>query len=345
VPAGQPIPAHLLGNMWAQEWSAIHDLVAPPGQGALDVTKLLQRKKLDELGMVRQAEAFFSSLGLAPLPETFWTRSMFVKPRDREVVCHASAWDVDWKDDLRIKMCIERTADDFITIHHELGHNYYQRAYKDQPVLFTSGANDGFHEALGDTLSLSVTPAYLRRIGLLDRDVPDDLDPMLRRALDKLAFIPFGLVVDTWRFDVFAGRVKPEQYNAHWWELARRYQGLQPPVARSEADFDPGAKYHVAATVPYTRYFLALVLQFQFHRALCRDLGHQGPLHLCTIHGSALAGQKLDAMMRLGASRPWPEALRALTGEDAMDASAIIDYFKPLLDRLAAQNQGKTCGW
>ncbi|MFH1810303.1 MAG: M2 family metallopeptidase [Pseudomonadota bacterium] len=345
VPADQPIPAHLLGNMWSQEWGGIYDLVAPPSQGSLDITKLLAAKKTDELGMVRQAEAFFSSLGLEKLPDTFWTRSMFTKPRDRDVVCHASAWDIDWKDDLRIKMCIERTADDFITIHHELGHNYYQRAYKDQPVLFTNGANDGFHEALGDTLALSVTPTYLRRIGLLDRDVPDSLDPMLRLALDKLAFIPFGLVVDTWRFDVFSGQVKPEQYNAHWWELRRRYQGLRSPVERSEADFDPGAKYHVAANVPYTRYFLALVLQFQFHRALCRAVGHQGPLHQCTIHDSKVAGQKLDAMMRMGASRPWPEALKALTGEDTMDASAVIDYFKPLLDWLAEQNKDQKCGW
>jgi peptidyl-dipeptidase A len=345
VPSGKPIPAHLLGNMWSQEWSTIFDLVAPEKAGAFDLTKVLETRKTGSQDMVRQAEAFFVSLGLDPLPETFWERSMFVKPQDREVVCHASAWDIDWRDDLRIKMCIEPTAEDFTTVHHELGHNYYQRAYKDLAVLFTNSANDGFHEALGDTIALSVTPSYLVQIGYLDSAPPDNLNALMMRALDKMAFLPFGLVVDKWRFDVFSGKIGPDEYNAHWWKLRTAYQGVAPAVARSEADFDPGAKYHVAANVPYTRYFLATILQFQFHRSLCKIAGQEGPLHACSIYGNKEAGRRLDAMMRMGQSRPWPDALEALTGQRQMDATALVEYFQPLLDWLEKQNAGEKCGW
>lgn len=345
VHTGSPIPAHLLGNIWSQEWANLFDLVAPEKDTAFDLTKLLQQRGMDEIGVVKQAEAFFVSLGLDPLPETFWERSMFVKPKDRDVVCHASAWDIDWLDDLRIKMCIELTAEDFTTVHHELGHNYYQRAYKHLAPLFTNSANDGFHEALGDVIALSVTPAYLVKIGYLDQEPPESLNPLMQRALDKIAFLPFGLVVDKWRFDVFSGRVKPGQYNAHWWKLRTKFQGIAPPVARSERDFDPGAKYHVPGNVPYTRYFLAHILQFQFHRALCEVAGHEGPLHTCSIYGNKEAGKRLNDMMEMGMERPWQDAMEALTGQREMDASAIIDYFKPLQDWLEEQNKGAVCGW
>ena len=345
VPSGQPIPAHLLGNMWAQEWGNLFDLVAPQKEQSYDLSEILVEKKLDPQGIVRQAEAFFVSLGLDPLPDSFWQRSMFVKPRDREVVCHASAWDIDWEDDLRIKMCIEPTAEDFTTIHHELGHNYYQRAYKNLPTLFMDSANDGFHEALGDTIALSVTPSYLVKIGYLQEEPPESLNPLMKRALDKIAFLPFGLVIDKWRFDVFAGRIGPDEYNEHWWKLRTELQGIEPPVARSEENFDPGAKYHIAANVPYLRYFLSTILQFQFHRALCEVAGHEGPLHTCSIYASKAAGERLNNMMKMGLSNPWPQALKALTGEDRMDATAIIDYFEPLLDWLKEQNRNTTCGW
>lgn len=345
VPNGKAIPAHLLGNMWSQDWTNLFDLLAPEKDSAFDLSDILVAKKIDAVGIVKQAEAFFVSLGLDPLPKTFWERSMFVKPRDREVVCHASAWDIDWKDDLRIKMCIEPTAEDFTTVHHELGHNYYQRAYKELPTLFTNSANDGFHEALGDTIALSVTPSYLVQIGYLNEPPPDSLNPLMYRALDKIAFLPFGLVVDKWRFDVFAGRVKPDQYNAHWWKLRTKYQGIAPPVARSESDFDPGAKYHVPANTPYTRYFLATILQFQFHRALCRTSGHDGPLHTCSIYGNKEAGRRIDEMMAMGMSRSWPDALEALTGERRMDAAALVEYFQPLMEWLRKQNKGAVCGW
>jgi peptidyl-dipeptidase A len=297
--------------------------------------------------MVEQAETFFTSLGFEPLPETFWERSLFTQPADREVVCHASAWDIDAVDDLRIKMCIQVNAEDFQTIHHELGHNFYQRAYKDQPYLYRGGANDGFHEAIGDAIALSVTPAYLVRIGLLQRepDASGDVSLLMRDALDKIAFLPFGLLVDQWRWQVFSGEITPESYNAGWWELRERYQGVTAPVARTETDFDPGAKYHIPANTPYTRYFLSTILQFQFHRALCEAAGHEGPLNRCTIYGSEEAGRRLRAMLELGKSRPWQDALEAVTGSREMDATAIIDYFAPLMRWLEAQNEGRACGW
>jgi len=348
VPDGQPIPAHLLGNMWAQSWSNLYDLVAPPTDGArVDVTSLLRAKQVDRVGMVRYGEAFFESLGFPKLPATFWERSLLAKPPDREVVCHASAWDIDWNEDVRLKMCIKIDDEDFVTVHHELGHNYYQLAYRNQPVLFRDSANDGFHEAIGDTLALSITPEYLVQVGLLDKAPADagDLDLLMRQALDKIAFLPFGLLVDQWRWKVFSGEIPPDRYNRAWWELVHRYQGVAPPGTRTEADFDPGAKYHVAANRPYTRYFLAAVLQFQFQRALCREAGVEGPLHRCSIHRSKAAGSRLAAMMEMGRSRPWQDALFALTGQREMDATAILDYFAPLMSWLEKENAGQACGW
>lgn len=349
VPVDGPIPAHLLGNMWAQDWSYVYPLVEPfAGQPSLDVDKALQEQEYDALRMVKLGESFFTSLGLDPLPATFYERSMFVKPRDREVVCHASAWDVTLSNDLRIKMCIKQTEEDLITIHHELGHNYYYMHYWKLPVLFQSGAHDGFHEAIGDAIALSITPGYLKRVGLLDR-VPSDekgtINVQMKMALSKIAFLPFGKMIDQWRWDVFSGKVGPDRYNAHWWKLREQYQGVKAPVARSEKDFDPGAKFHIPANVPYTRYFLAHILQFQFHKALCDAAGFEGPLYECSIYGSKEAGRKLRAMLAMGASRPWPDALEALTGTRQMDASALLEYFQPLRTWLQKQNEGQRCGW
>lgn len=348
VPANGPIPAHLLGNPWAQSWDNIYPLVAPKdGDPGYNLTEILKSRNTDPLQMVRYGERFFTSLGFAPLPKTFWERSLFTKPQDREVVCHASAWDLDNVDDLRIKMCIEINEEDFATIHHELGHNFYQRAYNQQPFLFRDSANDGFHEAVGDTVSLSVTPEYLAKIELL-KDVPPaskDIGLLLRRALEKVAFLPFGLLIDQWRWKVFNGEITPDRYNQSWWELRQKYQGVAAPVARSEQDFDPGAKYHVPANVPYTRYFLAHILQFQFHRALAQTAGCKDPLHRCSIYANEEAGKRLRDMLAMGLSRPWPEALEALTGQKRMDATAIMDYFAPLKKWLDEQNAGKPVGW
>ncbi len=348
VPADGPIPAHLLGNIWAQDWSNIYSLAAPANADpGFSLTDILKSRKLSALDMVRAGERFYTSIGFAPLPKTFWDRSLFVRPKDRDVVCHASAWDVDYLEDVRIKMCIEPTAEDFTTIHHELGHNFYQRAYKDQPVIFRDAANDGFHEAVGDTIGLSVTPEYLVKIGLLGKapDTSRDIGLLLTRALDKVSFLPFGLLIDQWRWKVFSGEITPAQYNKAWWDLRLKYQGVAPPSARGEEFFDPAAKYHVPDNTPYTRYFLADILQFQFHRAMAKAAGCTLALNRCSTYESKEAGQRLNAMLSMGMSKPWPEALEALTGSKQMDATAILDYFAPLSAWLDTQLGGAKLGW
>jgi peptidyl-dipeptidase A len=351
-PATGPIRADLLGNLWAQEWGNIYDVVAPRTAGSrpsYDLTQLLTGNNYTPERIVRTGEGFFSSMGFAPLPPSFYQRSMITQPRDREVVCHASAWDVDNVDDLRIKMCTRVNADDFVTVHHELGHNYYQRAYNQRPFLYQNSANDGFHEAVGDTIALSITPEYLVQIGLLNRNqlpTPEqDRDLLLRQALDKIAFLPFGLLVDRWRWGVFSGETPPDQYQASWDRLRLQYQGIAPPVARTEASFDPGGKYHVPASVPYTRYFLARILQFQFYQAACRQAGWTGPLHRCSFYGNREVGRRLNEMLAMGSSRPWPDALEAFTGSREMSGDAMIAYFQPLLTWLREQNRGRQCGW
>ncbi|MBA3461423.1 MAG: M2 family metallopeptidase [Deltaproteobacteria bacterium] len=343
-----PMPAHLLGNMWAQSWDWMYKELEPyPGEAVIDVTPAIAAK-LDDKGMVRLGEAFYTSLGMPPLPQTFWERSMFQKPAGKEAVCHASAWDVGFNNDLRLKMCIEKTQEDLVTVHHELGHHYYFAAYYKLPIVLQQGANDGFHEAIGDTVALSMTPQYLKTKGLLDEVKANDkvtINRQMHNALEKIAFLPFGLVVDKWRWDVFSGKVAPADYNKHWWDLRRKYQGIMPGVARGPEDFDPGAKYHVPANVPYMRYFLARVLQFQFHRALCKEAGHKGPLNECSVYDNKAVGESFWKMLQLGASVPWQDALFQLTGEKQMDATAILEYFAPLQTWLEQQNKGQSCGW
>ncbi len=349
VSAKGTLPAHVLGNMWAQDWLEIYPLVEPfPGKAPLDVTGALKAKQWDAMRMVKLAEGFFTGLGLKPLPPSFFERSLFEKPQDREVECHASAWDVNYQGDVRIKMCIEPTESDLITIHHELGHIYYYLYYNQLPILYQSGAHDGFHEAIGDALALSVTPGYLKQAGILDA-APDDAEGLLnvqmKVALDKIAFLPFGRMIDQWRWDVFSGKVKPADWNAHWWRLRAQYQGIHPPVARPADAFDPGAKYHIPANTPYVRYFLSFVVQFQFYKALCEAAGHTGPLHTCSFAGSKAAGERLAKVLAMGASKPWPDAMEAFTGQRAMDASALLEYFAPLQAWLKTQNAGQACGW
>jgi peptidyl-dipeptidase A len=344
-----PIPAFLLGNMWAQEWSNIYPLVEPyKGQSSLDVTAALKKKKWTEKKLVELGENFFVSLGFDKLPDTFWTRSQFLHPKDHEAVCHASAWDVSYNKDLRVKMCIEVNDENLITIHHELGHIFYFQSYYKLPALFQQGAHDGVHEAIGDTIALSITPDYLKKVGILDSVAKNDkalINQQMKLALDKIAFLPFGLMMDKWRWDVFSGKTTPAEYNKHWWELRTKYQGIAPATARGEDNFDPGAKYHISANVPYARYFLSFIMQFQFHKALCQAAGFKGPLHECSIYGNKEAGAKLKAMLSMGASKPWQDAMQAMTGQRDMDASAILEYFGPLETWLKAQNKGKKCGW
>ncbi|MBT3221841.1 MAG: M2 family metallopeptidase, partial [Proteobacteria bacterium] len=349
VPPKGPIPAHLTGNMWAQSWEQIYSLLEPyPGQPSLDVSAALVEQGYDEIRMVKTAEAFFVSLGLDPLPQTFWERSMLTKPDDRDVVCHASAWDPNYNDDLRIKMCIRPTMEDLITIHHELGHNYYYHYYYQLPVLYQQGAHDGFHEGIGDTLALSITPGYLHQLGLMT-EVSESPEAVVNKqmldALGGVAFLPFGRMIDQWRWDVFSGKIAPEDYNKGWWELREKFQGVAAPIERTEDDFDPGAKYHIPGNTPYLRYFLARVLQYQFHKALCEEAKHEGPLHECSIYDSKEAGTRLKETLSLGASKPWPDALEALTGTREMDAGPLLDYYKPLSAWLEEQNKGRDCGW
>jgi peptidyl-dipeptidase A len=345
-----PIRADLLGNMWAQSWAALADVASVSDAGpAYDLTQLLVDADYDQIRMVETAETFFTSLGMEELPDTFWERSLITQPRDRQVACHASAWNLDSVDDLRIKMCTRVNADDFVTVHHELGHNFYQRAYNQQDFLFQGGAHDGFHEAIGDFIALSVTPDYLVQIGLLDEaDVPDasaDLGLLMDTALDKIAFLPFAVMMDQWRWRVLRGEIQPDNYNDAWWELRESYQGIVPPVERGETAFDPGSKYHIANNVPYLRYFLSFIMQFQFHEAACEMAGWEGPLHRCSIYGNEEVGARFSAMMEMGASQPWPDALEAFTGTREMDGSAIIAYFQPLMTHLEEQNATRDCGW
>jgi peptidyl-dipeptidase A len=350
VPAGKPIPAHLFGNMWAQQWNKIYDdLMKPyPAASIESADRELVRQKWDALRMTKSAESFYTSIGFPALPASFYKLSMLNRPRDREVVCHASAWDMDDQDDVRIKMCMTPSEEDLFTIYHELGHIYYYLWYKDQPTIFQSGAHDGFHEAVGDTVNLSVTPAYLRKIGLVGDVRPSQeaiINQQMKMALDKIAFLPFGKMIDQWRWGVFSGRIAPADYNKAWWILREKYQGMAAPVARSEDDFDPGAKYHIPANTPYTRYFLSFILQFQFHKSLCAAAGHQGPLHECSVFGSTAAGEKFGEMLKLGASQPWQQTMQKLTGTPQMDGSAIIEYFGPLMGWLKEQNDDQKCGW
>jgi peptidyl-dipeptidase A len=349
VPDGKPIPAQLLGNMWAQQWAEIYPLVEPyPGVSDLDITAALKKQKYDAAKITKSAEDFYVSLGFPKLPDTFWQRSLLVKPKERDVQCHASAWHMDGRDDVRIKQCIEPTQEELLTVYHELGHVFYYLSYKDQPFLFQSGAHDGFHEAIGDTVNLSMTPAYLHQIGLTGAVKPSreaTINQQMKLALDKLAFLPFGKLIDEWRWKVFAGEVTPANYNAAWWQLREQYQGVAAPVPRSEEDFDPGAKFHIPANTSYTRYFLSYILQFQFHKALCEAAGHQGALSECSVYGNAEAGKRFREMLALGQSQPWQDTLEKLTGTRQMDAAAITEYFGPLLGWLEEQNKGKTCGW
>jgi peptidyl-dipeptidase A len=350
VPAGKPIPAQLLGDLWAQQWNKIYDdILKPyPAVSAPRIDQALKSQGYDPVRMTHSAQSFYASLGFPSLPERFWQRSMFTRPRDREVVCHASAWDIDHADDVRIKVCLEPTEEDLQSVYHELGHVHYDLAYKDQPLLFKGGANDGFHEAIGDTIVLSMTPSFFADIGLAPRTKPSyeaTINQQMKVAAERIAFLPFARLVDQWRWDVFAGHTAPDDYNKTWWSLVRKYQGIAPPVARSEADFDPGAKYHVPGNTPYARYFLAYILQFQFHKALCEAAGFKGPLHECSIYGNTAAGQRYLAMLKVGASQPWPDTLAALGGSRHLDAAPLLEYFGPLRQWLVQHNAGQHCGW
>ena len=353
VPESGPLPVHLLGNMWGQSWSNIYDLVytEESQQNSVDVTKIIEEKGLNEIEMVEYAEDFFLSIGFEPLPDTFWERSLFVKPRDRSVVCHASAWNLDpANNDLRIKMCIEKNEEDFVTIHHELGHIFYYQAYNHLPTLFQGGANDGFHEAFGDLLTLSITPDYLTQIDFISEKEAsvakeDPIGLLMKQALDGVVVVPWALMLDKWRSGVFNGEIDETNLNSSWWRLREYYQGISTSTERSEEYFDPGAKYHIPGNTPYTRYYLARIMQYQFHEALCNEIEFDGLLHECSIYGSKKAGDKIISTMALGESLPWQDAFENLTGTRQLSGKSILNYYAPLKDWLDEQNKNRTCGW
>ena len=353
VPPEGPLPVHLTGNMWGQSWSNIYDLVYPQASQtkSVDVTKIIKDRNINEIEMVEYAEDFFLSMGFEPLPDTFWERSLFTKPQDRSVVCHASAWNLDSvNNDLRIKMCIEKNEEDFITIHHELGHIFYYQAYNHLPTLFQGGANDGFHEAFGDLLTLSITPDYLKKIGFISLDEAklaknDSIGLLMKQALEGVVVIPWALMLDKWRAGVFTGDIAENELNKAWWDMRESYQGIAPPDERSEDYFDPGAKYHIPGNTPYTRYYLARIMQYQFHESLCNDIGFSGPLHECSIYGNKLAGEKIISTMAMGQSAPWQDAFEKLTGSRNISGDSVMNYYKPLKEWLDIQNNDRSCGW
>ncbi len=353
VPNEGSIPAHLLGNMWAQSWANVYDLVyeEPATASSIDLTQIINDKNLSEVEMVEISENFFLSLGFDPLPETFWERSLFVKPVDRGVVCHASAWDINSQtQDLRIKMCIEKNAEDFATIHHELGHIFYYQAYADLPEIFQRGANDGFHEAVGDLLTLSITPSYLEQIDFVTSEEAEaakqgSIAFLMKQALDGVVTTPWTLMLDKWRMAVFNGELSENELNDYWWELREKYQGVRAPNDRPGDAFDPGAKYHIPGNTPYTRYYLARILQYQFHEALCEAIDFDGPLHECSIYGNELAGEKLRAMLSLGQSQPWQDALESMIGTRELNGKSMLNYYAPLKEWLDEKNKGRACGW
>ena len=348
-----PLPVHMLGNMWGQSWSNIYDLVyeEKPDSKYIDVTKIINEKSLSEIQMVEYAEDFFISMGFKPLPKTFWERSLFVKPRDRSVVCHASAWNLDpANNDLRIKMCIEKNEEDFITIHHELGHIFYYQAYNHIPTVFQAGANDGFHEAFGDLLTLSITPDYLVDIGFISEDDAEEAkqDPiglLMKQALDGVVIVPWALMLDKWRSGVFDGEIDESNLNSSWWSLREEYQGINTSYERSENYFDPGAKYHIPGNTPYTRYYLASIMQYQFHEALCNLIDYDGYLHECSIYGNKEAGDRIISTMAMGQSLPWQDAFENLTGSRQLSGKSIMNYYAPLKEWLDEENKNRTCGW
>ncbi|KAH9396896.1 hypothetical protein TYRP_003196 [Tyrophagus putrescentiae] len=365
MPADGTIPAHLLGNMWAQQWGNLLNIIPEmnpnPEMKPIDtkVNEKLQTwtvKKMFEL-----SEKFFADLGMQKMTDTFWKKSILVKPTDRNLTCHASAWDFydASKTDFRIKQCTEKTMSDLVTVHHEMGHIQYYMNYVVQPPIYRRGANPGFHEAIGDLIALAVaTPQHLVKVDLLEPIPPADVEKInlnyqMKMALDKVAFLPFAYVMDKWRWDVFGEVATTETaMNRRWWEYRLQYQGLSPPVAdrkRNERDFDPGAKYHIPAGVEYVRYFASHVLQFQFYERMCKTVAGitEQNLYTCDFDGNKEAGAALMAMLAQGSSRSWPDILESFIGSRTMSLGSLNKYFKPLndyLDKFIA-DKGIKVGW
>ncbi|KAJ6635505.1 Angiotensin-converting enzyme, partial [Pseudolycoriella hygida] len=349
VNIGDPLlPAHVFGNM-AQNWGHLYELTRPfPNASDVDVTSKMIDLEFDEYRMYNMSDEFYMSLGLPTSFVSYNPPSIIVKPTDRTITCHASAWDFCDGEDFRIKQCTKINMEDFLVVHHEMGHIMYYLMYKDQPQIYRTGANPGFHEAVGDTIALSVaTPKHLAAVGLLENyadSEADNINALYKMALERVAFLPFGLLIDKWRWDVFDGTTPESQWNQHWWELREKYQKIKAPTFRGEEFFDPGAKYHIPADSQYIAYFVAHILEFSFYRSLCIAAGEYDPnnstsqLHKCDYYNSEAAGNKLRAGLSLGYSKHWSEALQELTGSPEISSSALMEYFAPLYDFLKAEN-------
>ncbi|KAI4468733.1 angiotensin-converting enzyme [Holotrichia oblita] len=338
-----PIPAHILGNIWAQEWSKISDIVIPyPGEKQLDVTDEMLRQGFTPLRMFQMAEEFYTSLGLKPLSPEFWRNSLFEKPNNRKVQCTASAWDFCNKIDYRLKQCTEVTMDDLITVHHEMAHIQYYLQYSEQPYLYRDGANPGFHEGIANAMVLSVyNPVHLHRVGLFNNNTDTyelNMNFLMTMALRKVAYAPFALLVDQ-------NGVRTMNFN--WWELRLLYQGIVPPIARNEGHLDAVAKRHIPADLPYMKYYVALLLEFQIFDALCGAMGHTAQLHTCDIYRSREAGRILTDIMQAGKAKHWKDVLRTLrTKTNGLSAEPLLKYFQPLLAWLKVQNRDEAfIGW
>nr|XP_057944737.1 angiotensin-converting enzyme 2 [Doryrhamphus excisus] len=354
IEAQGPLPAHLLGDMWGRFWTNLYPLSIPyPEKPDIDVSKTMVEKGWNERRLFDEAEKFFMSVGLYKMFDNFWTNSMLVKPNDgRKVVCHPTAWDMGNRMDFRIKMCTKVNMDDFLTVHHEMGHNQYQMAYRNLPYLLRDGANEGFHEAVGEIMSLSAaTPKHLKSLGLLSSnftyDNETEINFLLKQALTIVATLPFTYMLEEWRWQVFAGNIPEDKWMERWWEMKRDLVGVVEPVPRDETYCDPPALFHVSGDYSFIRYFTRTIYQFQFQKALCHAAGQSEVLSSCDITGSTVAGSKLRNMLELGRAQSWTKALHTISGDTRMDAKPLLDYFQKLYEWLKTENMkhNHAVGW
>ncbi|XP_075996407.1 angiotensin-converting enzyme 2 [Genypterus blacodes] len=349
-----PLPAHLLGDMWGRFWTNLYALSVPyPHKEDIDVSKTMVAKGWTERQLFKEAEAFFMSVGLYKMNENFWNDSMLEKPDDgRKVVCHPTAWDMGNGEDFRIKMCTKVNMDDFLTVHHEMGHNQYQMAYSNLSYLLRDGANEGFHEAVGEIMSLSAaTPSHLQALGLLPVDFTSDneteINFLLKQALTIVATLPFTYMLEEWRWQVFDGNITKDEWMQRWWEMKREMVGVVEPVPRDETYCDPPALFHVSGDYSFIRYFTRTIYQFQFQKALCEAANHTDDLFKCDITNSTAAGDKLRKMLELGRSKSWTRALDMISSEVKMDAAPLLEYFEKLQHWLVKENKknNRHVGW
>ncbi|KAG9486097.1 hypothetical protein GDO78_008918, partial [Eleutherodactylus coqui] len=347
------LPAHLLGDMWGRFWTNLYPLVVPyPNTESIDVTDTMVAEKWTVDRMFKEAEKFFESVNLFRLNDNFWNNSMLQEPSDgRKVVCHPTAWDMGMND-FRIKMCSKVNMEDFLTVHHEMGHIQYDMAYHHLPMLLRSGANEGFHEAVGEIMSLSAaTPEHLKSLQLLPSSFIETeetkINFLLRQALTIVGTLPFTYMLELWRWRVFSGEIPKDKWMQTWWDMKREMVGVVEPVGHDESYCDPAALFHVANDYSFIRYYTRTIYQFQFQDALCKIANRSNPLYSCDITNSTAAGDKLRSMLELGNSKPWTEALKSITGGTKIDVQPLLNYFEPLHTWLRNNNTAKnrTVGW